>query len=441
MMCAFDDHGKIVAWNRECEAVTGYSADEIVGNPQAMSILYPADEERQRILEGWCDEEMDFRNRLSVMTTKGGSQRSIEWSKTSGRVPIPGWAAWGIGVDVTDRQLAEEERQRSEAKSRAVIDAIPDLMLQIDEELRCTDFKSSRPADTLFLVNDIAGRPLTEILPHDVAARIGQSIEKAKNGDAVHSFEFQARKHSESRAYDVRIARTSTGEYLCIFRDVTDRVRLQKEILEISSREQRRIGQDLHDGLGQLLTAIAFLAQALQQRLTDADDSESAEQIVKLVHDAISKTRGLARGLCPVQVEENGLVSALQDLAADVETLYGIRCDFDCSADLSIQDSMVATNLYRIAQEAVTNALRHGEAKHIRLMLTAQNGDGMLSVTDDGVGVPNDLGDRKGLGLSIMSYRATMIGGALEVHRATSGGTVVRCPFPRAAVEKVNGVM
>lgn len=441
MMWAFDDEENIVAWNRECEAVSGYPAERIVGNPQAMKMLYPDEAQQSCVLDDWSSTGPDFRNRESTMTTSTGQRRLVEWSRTSRRVPIAGWSAWGIGVDVTDRQRAEEQRRRSEAKSRALLDAIPDVMLQIDGKFRCTDFKSSKSAGPLILVNEVIGRQLTEIFPEEVARRLQESVQKARTSDEVEGFEFKRLQGSATRAYEVRIARTNAGDFLCIFRDVTDRARLQKEILEISGREQRRIGQDLHDGLGQLLTAIAFLAHALQQRLEESagDEAESAEQIVKLVYDAIAKTRSIARGLCPIHVEENGLISALQDLAADVETLYGIRCDFECPIDLSIEDTMVATHLYRIAQEAVTNALRHGDAKHVRLLLNGENGHCVLTVTDDGIGVPCEKGERKGLGFSIMNYRATMIGGTLEVCQGPNGGTVVRCPFPRTAGEKVAG--
>jgi len=153
--------------------------------------------------------------------------------------------------------------------------------------------------------------------------------------------------------------------------DITERKSLEESILEISAREQRRIAQDLHDGLGQHLTGIAFMSKVLQEKLSDQSlpEAEEAAKIVRMVNDAIDNTRQLARGLHPVAAEPQGLMSALRKWANEVEVLFQIRCSFHCDAPVYVPDANAATHLYRIAQEAVNNAIRHGKSKNIVISL------------------------------------------------------------------------
>ena len=214
--------------------------------------------------------------------------------------------------------------------------------------------------------------------------------------------------------------------------DITERKRMESALLEVGGRVQRRIGQDLHDGLGQHLTGIAFMSKVLEQQLADerAAQAPHAAKIVRLVNDAINKTRELARGLVPVFSDAQGLMSALQQWAVEVEDLFHIPCRFECPEPILITDIEMATHLYHIAQEAVNNAIKHGNPAHIVLALARENGCGSLRVEDDGAGIPETASGHAGLGLLIMSYRANMVGGSLDVRRGTPKGTVICCQFP-----------
>jgi len=214
--------------------------------------------------------------------------------------------------------------------------------------------------------------------------------------------------------------------------DITEREQLEKALLNISAREQRRIGQDLHDGLGQHLTGIAFMAKVHESKLAEKDvaDAADAAKIVRLVNEAIHKTRELARGLLPVVSDAQGLMSALQLWAVEVEDLFGVSCRFECETAVLIHDDAMATHLYHIAQESVNNAIKHGHARHILIRLTAEDGKGMLLIKDDGAGIAQNRGNNQGMGLHIMNYRAGMIGGVLEVAPDPAGGTSVACTFP-----------
>src|SRR3984893_13854508 len=213
--------------------------------------------------------------------------------------------------------------------------------------------------------------------------------------------------------------------------DITERKRLEEAILEISATEQRRIAQDLHDGLGQHLTGIAFMSKVLEQKLSDKSLPEAGEaaKIVKMVNQAIENTRQLARGLHPVTAEPLGLMSALKKWASEVEELFHIRCSFQCAKPLPIGDPNLATHLYRIAQEAVHNAIRHGKAKNILVGLSGRQGTGTLIIKDDGEGFPKNQVGQPGVGLSIMNYRADMVGGSVKVQPNEDGGITVTCVF------------
>ena len=211
--------------------------------------------------------------------------------------------------------------------------------------------------------------------------------------------------------------------------DVTEEKRLRNEVVTASEQERQRVGQDLHDSLGQDLTGLGYLAESLAGRLTAEGStlSDQARQIADLLQKACTEVRTVARGLCPVEVREEGLVDAVRDLAERTQEIYGLDCRLECPGPVPADDITVATDLYRIAQEAVNNAVRHGNPQRITVHLTAGNGTIGLTIEDDGVGLPEELDPEAGMGLRVMRYRAHRIGGVLEAHRRPEGGTVVSC--------------
>lgn len=216
---------------------------------------------------------------------------------------------------------------------------------------------------------------------------------------------------------------------LCILRDITERRKLEKEIQEISEREQRRLGQDLHDGLGQMLTGINFLAKVLQQKLATKklDEASECAGIVGLINQALSQCRELARGLCPVVLENNDIHAALQQLSDNLEKIFKVNCPLMCDPEIQIAENPVAVHLYRIAQEATTNAVKHGKARNVHISLLHSKGMMTLRVKDDGVGLPKEALKNKGMGMRVMQHRARMIGATLEVEAAKPTGTMITC--------------
>lgn len=209
--------------------------------------------------------------------------------------------------------------------------------------------------------------------------------------------------------------------------------RLEREIISIGEREQERIGQDLHDGICQSLAALSCSAASLKSDLEGrglAAEAKVADNLAQFLRDAVVQTRNLARGLVPVQMDEAGLASALEELTASATRLLGIRCAYESDGVPLIRDNVIAMHLYRIAQEAINNATKHGRATNILVSLS-ENGEAMtLKIADDGAGISKTASGRDGMGLGLMHYRARLVGGELSVEEPPDGGTVISCGFP-----------
>jgi len=222
-----------------------------------------------------------------------------------------------------------------------------------------------------------------------------------------------------------------------VVRDITDRRRMEREILEAGAAEQRRIGQDLHDGLCQHLAGIAFATEVLTQKLTarSAPEAASITKIGEMLDQAITQARDLARGLQPVTLDAHGLVDAMRALAQNVEQMFHVSCLFVCDGPSEIYDNLIATHLFRIAQEAISNAVKHGKARTIVLDLAITGDELSLSIQDDGIGIKQPQGSALGMGLRSMDYRARLIGGTLLVRAGDKGGTTVVCTVRNVRVD------
>ncbi len=234
---------------------------------------------------------------------------------------------------------------------------------------------------------------------------------------------------AEQRTQDL-VATTTKLE-----REMGAREELERKILEISEEEQARIGRELHDDLGQLLTGAAYLAGALANTLarTDQEASRQAGDIKKIAQDAIKRTRYISHGLIPFNIASQGLRQGLEQLANDVSALSGIPCDVRFAGDTEVSDFMLATHLYRIAQEALNNAIKHSSASRLAIELSATPGEIRLSIADNGVGLPGGVqDDGKGAGMMNMKYRAQIIGATIALDAREGKGTTVTLVLPYA---------
>ena len=278
-----------------------------------------------------------------------------------------------------------------------------------------------------------------DVLKNPLSNKEVVSIVKRVTGQVLKS-ETQAiqRKHIEEKMetlnkkleakVKVRTAELIRSNML-LRQSMIERRQLEKEILEISEREKQRIGQEIHDELGQQLTGIAFMSKLLQQKLEDKSlpESEAAAKISSFVSDTVNYSRSLARGLHPVEMNSEGLMSALRELVCHTEDMFGADCEFVCEEDVLVEDNTAAIHLYRIAQEAVNNAVKHGKAQNISVGLAANNGRITMTIKNNGKDFPEVLESDKGMGLQIMDYRASVIGANLNINSGENGGTCVMC--------------
>ena len=314
----------------------------------------------------------------------------------------------------------------------ALLGLVLDTVVRVDAAGTVLDYRPAQESDLTVSVDKVRGHPLQDILPPRLAAEASELIRTALSTGRVQTMTTEIPLNSLVRELQVRVMPVGQDEVIAVIRDVTDRQRLEQEILEISHREQQRIGQDLHDSLGQHLTGISFLSKALQGKLTSRGVPEAAQagEIAVLVVETLAHTRNIARGLFPVELETSGrLIPALDELVANTEKLFRITCRLECEPGLEIHDARISTELFRITQEAISNAIKHGRAKRVSVRVHRTGAGARLVIQDDGSGIPADH-KSNGLGLRIMNFRASRISGHLEVSAMEIGGSAVVCDFP-----------
>ena len=350
------------------------------------------------------------------------------------------WFIHGVGFDISELKRTEEALQEERNVVSAILHTVGALVVVLDPEGRIIRLNRTCEQIAGYSFAEVQGKYFWDlcVIPEE-RERFKIIVERLRVDHSTRDYEGSwVTRNGDRRliTWSNTVLPGDRGAPAYIIAtgiDITERKRLEEAILRISADEQRRIGQDLHDGLGQHLTGIAFMSKVQEQRLAEKGLPEAAEaaRIVKLVNEAINKTRELAHGLLPVVADPLGLMSALSRLAGEVEDLFRISCRFRCDDPVLSHDATVSTHVYRIAQEAVTNGIRHGNAKGILITLSANNGWARLVVEDDGSGFRETPKKRAGMGLQIMKYRARTIGGSLEIEKKSRGAEVI-CTFPLA---------
>jgi signal transduction histidine kinase len=233
----------------------------------------------------------------------------------------------------------------------------------------------------------------------------------------------------ENTAVPIKNAAGEVDSCLEINNNITERKNIENKIFEIEKLEQGRIGRDLHDDLGQILTGVSFKAKVLRDKIANKLPAEldDIEEILRYLNDCKERTRMLAQGLMSLDTEEWNLARSLQGMAQNTEKIFQISCEFKCNNLNTIYDYSTGTHLYRIAQEAVTNAVKHARPEHLEISLYENNGKSKLTIKDDGTGNIDQLIKSAGSGMHIMNYRADIIGASLDIQSDRESGTQVTC--------------
>jgi PAS domain S-box-containing protein len=340
-----------------------------------------------------------------------------------------------LARDVTDRVAAREAFRESEERFRVLIEGVRDYAIfMLNPKGQVQSWNETARRMFGYQDDEVLGR--SHKIFYAAAGAAERLRRKAQLEGRAEDEGWRRRKDGTSFLAHIIITalRRPDGSlrgFAVIVRDITELRKLERETMEFSAREQRRLGQDLHDGLGQHLTGLSLLAEALMGKLSERapDIMGQAGRIASLAREAIDQTRALSAGLDPVESGPEGLAAAFQTLAANASMLLRIDCLFKAKGSAQVPDHAQAVQLYRIAQEAINNAVKHGKARRAVITLEVRDGSVKLAVRDDGVGMPQRP-KPGGRGLQTMSYRARTMGGTLEIWNNEQGGATVSCSVP-----------
>ena len=336
-------------------------------------------------------------------------------------------------LERVNRSLTE-----SEQRLRAILDTANDAIITIDAHGAMLSVNPAAERIFGYTITEMIGQNVRMLLPQPLRGEyerfVGQNLDTANQQFGNSSREFQGlRKDRSVVPLEVAVSEVVPGRmFTGIIRDISRRRELEREVTEIAAAEQRRIGQELHDGVSQELTGLSMLASALKERLNGAAPGQGS--LTDRVIDGLAKVhkhvRAVSHGLVPVDVDSEGLRAALDDLADRVCEQTGVSCIFQSPRPILVKDSLTATHLFHIVQEAVNNALRHGKARRIDIQLSLQPEALVVSVCDDGLGFSTESPSGNGVGLRLMRYRAGLIGGLLQIQPGKEHGTRVTCTLP-----------
>ena len=381
-------------------------------------------------------------------------------------------------AQIAERKRTEDILSRSEKRYRQLVDTMNEGLSVSDENYIFT-FVNNRFAEMLgYSPNELIGRHITDFFDdqnkkiieeqmkyrysgqensYDITwtkkdgQKIGTIISPRAFFDQQGNFkgslgiltDITDRKRAEqevlrlNQQLEQRVAKRTeqlTTANKLLLEEVEYRKHLEKEIIGISERERKKLGRELHDSIGQEFTGIAFMLKVLEKRLakTLPQQSEYVSTIAKLAKEATEQARAIAKGLHPVDLSAETLTGTLHELAATTQKLFAIACTFECDQGLEVDDNAKAVHLYRITQEAINNAIKHGKPKQIWIRLQWIEDKFVLSIENDGLDFPEKPQQNKmGMGLHIMNHRADIIGATLDFHKPSKGGTIVKCTFSK----------
>jgi two-component system, LuxR family, sensor kinase FixL len=336
----------------------------------------------------------------------------------------------------------EHESRDIAARLKDIVDTAVDGIITINERGIVETMNPSAERIFGYAADEVLGRNVSMLMPEPYQSEHDGYLERYRRtgerriigiGREVRG----RRKDGTEFPMDLAISAINLGDrriFTGLVRDITARKALEREILEITDQEKRRLGSDLHDDLCQRLASVRFFCDALKKGLSKMQPAEARKQLEKIgadVSESIDRTRMLARGLAPVALETNGLVSALKELTGNIAKVFKVKCSFREKGEIVVKDSSAATQLFRITQEAINNALKHAHAKQIVVSLEKAGGKNVLTIADNGVGFSLEESQHgtEGMGLRTIAYRAGMIGADVEVRSAVNDGTKIIVTF------------
>jgi PAS domain S-box-containing protein len=372
--------------------------------------------------------------------TSAGGRRRFWQART---IPLGPDRAMRMMIDMSEQLRWRQALERSEERFRQLVEQAVDGIFVCDEDGLLVDVNRQACESLGFSREELLSMNLVDICEGLDIEQLWELLDRLDPGESETHAASHVRADGSTFPVELHLGpfwdHDGAPRILALARDVTDRQRLERAALEATEQEARRIGRDLHDGLGQHLTGMAFLAKGLERSLKERGLPEAAEarEIVTLVKEAVGHSRALAHGLAPVGVHGTELTPALENLAERTRKVFNIDCEFEGEPVDRVPDDATATAFYRIAQEATNNALKHGQASRITIRLDNDDEGGMrLQIEDDGKGLPHTR-PTEGLGLRLMKLRAETVGARFGIENVDDeGGTRVECILPQGAVAR-----
>ena len=434
--------GRIVRFNHALEIATGVRQSEAESGDW-FDLFVP--ENRREEMRASClkGSRSDNASPHSVpLVCRDGRECLVEWFHSDlSNEQGERHGILCVGRDVTPLKNVRQALLASEERNRSVLETAVNAIVTISERGIMESVNSATERMFGYSSEEMIGKNVSLLMPSPYREQHDSYLERYKQTGERKIIGIGRETLARRKDGGVFPVDLSVGEvwlpsgrvFTGIIRDISDRKRLEQEMLQISEQEQQRIGQDIHDDLCQQLAAISCLVQAAQQRVkkTNAHDAESLAEVVKLVSHANTRAREMSRGLVPVVLESGGLMAALGELAASTQKVFRNSSRFECEPPVYVDENMISVQLYRIAQEAVGNAVKHSRASLIEISLARTEQGYKLIVSDNGVGIPDHSPLKgTGMGLLTMTHRAKMLGGRLSVITHKKNGTVVMCEVP-----------
>ena len=464
-----DDAFRIQTWNKAAEKIYGWKAEEVLGKNAdelfCTEFVSPSKREaaERLVAEGFVETETVHQDRhgLKLFVRGNVTQLKNAQGKVTGSI--------GVLRDVTERKRAEDALGKREAQYSAIVEAFDGIIYICSKDYRvefinqrgiqrcgrnpvgefCYKALHDLEAVCPWCVNDrvfdgetarwevqspkdnrwyyVVNTPIRH--PDGIIYKQSMILditERKRAEEELLKAQVQLKAHAEN------LEKTVAERTAKLWEQTAERDKLQQELLKISEREKQLIAQEMHDGLCQHFAGTAMMTSLLHRRLAERQDPEAdqAKEICELLNTGVLEARNLSHGLHPVKDKGDGLMEALSGLAQKVANLFHIQCSFCCDEAVLVNSQATATHLFRIAQEAMNNALKHGQASKVTITLKNENEGVCLSIRDNGIGIPRELPATRGMGMQIMNHRAEGIGAWITIRRAGKRGTVVTCTLP-----------
>ena len=434
-----DVEGTILYLNSASEKIFGYTLEELTG--KSMKLLCDEDESStfEQLVET-CRREEKYSGKWHIKCKKNTLiWVDIKSSKFVNEVDGKPYCIITI-TNIEPLENIKKDLKKAVALENTILETSADAIITADGEGKILSFNRAAVQMFGYSKNETIGRDVQTLIPSFYTKNQEFFSSRFKNN--TEAITYGGDIDMQALRKDGTVFHTSTSVsnipwngdrmFVSIIRDLTHKRELEKRMINITNEERQRIGRELHDGLGQMLTGIRMVAESLARKLkaNEIPGAGEVQEIAEMVKEADERARALSRGLVEVHLIEKGLSSALESLATRITKTFGIDCFYTEDGRIEFDNHTVALHVYRIVQEAVTNAVRHGDAETIHIHLS-KNGKGTnITIEDDGSGfAPKDVTD-SGSGIQIMKYRADILGGVLDICRTEDEKTLVRCIIP-----------